>query len=97
MRSLLNDVKQAGSPVGAGGGHRDDGNTQGSRQDLGFDAQALLRGDIHHVESYDHRSGQGNQFGYQIKTAFEIRGIDNSHYNVGLLAQDEFPGDDLFG
>ena len=83
----------------------DDGHHRHAHQSAQFlvvDAQAVLLGDIDHVQGNDHGHAQFQRLRGQVEVAVEVGGIDDRHDHIGpgfplLLPQDDIHGHHLVG
>ena len=79
----------------SGGGHRHHGDAHGLLEDLGLHLDALLLGDVHHVEGDDDGGGEEEELGHEVEVPLEGGRVHDGHDEVGLLAQDKVPGYEL--
>ena len=86
---------QLPQPLVLRGDHRDDGQPQGSLEDVRLDPHPLHLGHIHHVEPHHHRYRQAEEFGHQVEVALQGGGVHDGHHHVGPLPDDEVAGDPL--
>ena len=81
--------------LGLGCAHRYHRDAQCGPQYLRFDLDALLRGDIHHVQGQNDRRGQHQQLGQQVQASLQDGSIDHGDDHVGPLANDVLACDPL--
>ena len=56
---------------------------------------AVISHFIHHIQRYYHRNMHFKQLKGKIEVSFNIRGIDDVYYAIGLFIYDKIPGNDL--
>ena len=89
-------VHQFPQALALDGGNGHHGHAQGFGQALDVDGAAVFPDLVHHIQGDDHGHPQGHQLQRQIEIALDIGGVHDIDDAVGLLLQQEIPGDDFF-